>query len=1047
MVGEFDNQNIKGIIPRSFDYIFEKIKQNQIENPSSKYSVNISFIQIYLETIQDLFDPSNQVKIREDPDRGVFLENCLWIKVKNTNECSSIFKKGEKNRATECTRMNAHSSRSHAILITRIDRNFCDKESQEHIMTQGYLYLVDLAGSERVTKTNARNMRLEEAKKINYSLLILGNCIQSLINPNCMHVSYRDSKLTRILQESLGGNAKTSLIVTISPSNYNNEETLSALNFGLRAMKVQNKPMINRAQDYQNICFKLQEDYDKLMEQYSKIRIEYDKVCDENEKIKNGEIYLDFQKEMIQKEIEQKNNENLENLSKISQKFEKDMRNLEKYYTEVIKNKDEENNKIMKEIDNALIKKENEMQNMKMQLNEYKSKIKSLSENNNDLIKEVDDLQHTCNDMLIEKEQLNNKINNLNLSKQNLSKNIIILNKEIETIKNIPKNNNETQTDPQLNQKLNELLFKNKISANDINNENFNKIISQLLITINTMQNDEIINNSKIKKLNESITMMRMNYEDKLNLMKKENEKLKNDLNDLLSEKKELEETLNNTKSENEKDITDLKNKITELESIIQNNNKEKNSMSELQKKYEKQITDIKNNNKILNMNKQTSDNELKKLKDHISNIEKNINKNYAILKADNNYLNLLKKENKKVENLIDNELTNINNNLDSTLNKAKVLGNKIQTLIEDNSNSYHSISYNSSTTSLNNNDINETINKINEFNVENKNMQLNNMSLLCKIYYKYLDLYKKYKSYLIDNEKNNKLEKEKNLRDENKLKNNIISITSDNLDKFIPMVYGNNTKDLKQELKDLKLKAANITCFDVLKTSLDILSKLLFRISSYKDEKELEIENLTGKIIYLLSELDNYKKCLIFNSTTNIDNNKNNRNDIKLLNNQISLKDQEISRLNKEIEYHLLKIKELKCENNIYKNQNTNKINSKIKDDLKNNIPEKEDFNFRNNNVINYKLINENKTPFREFDKNNINDKNEMNESYEIEDQTNEELENNLAKYQNDIDKINEQLRELNKKEIENKNKNLKFYNSKKEEDNNNHNNIHYNS
>ena len=165
MVGEFENPSIRGIIPRSFDYIFGRIQQIQKEDPSSKYNVNIAFIQIYLEMIQDLFEPTNQVKIREDPEKGVFLDNCLWIKVKNTNDCVEAFKKGEKNRITECTRMNAHSSRSHALLIVKIERNFTDEESNEHIMTQGYLYLVDLAGSERVTKTNAREMRLEEAKK------------------------------------------------------------------------------------------------------------------------------------------------------------------------------------------------------------------------------------------------------------------------------------------------------------------------------------------------------------------------------------------------------------------------------------------------------------------------------------------------------------------------------------------------------------------------------------------------------------------------------------------------------------------------------------------------------------------------------------------------------------------------------------------------------------------------------------------------------------------------------------------------------------------
>ena len=330
MVGEFENPQIRGIIPRAFDYIFERIKTLQKEDPTSKYSINISFIQIYLEMIQDLFEPNNQVKIREDPDKGVFIENCLWIKIKNTQEFEEAFKKGEKNRITECTKMNANSSRSHALLIVRIEKNYTDSESNEHIMTQGHLYLVDLAGSERVTKTNAREMRLEEAKKINYSLLILGNCIQSLISPNAKYISYRDSKLTRILQESLGGNAKTSLIVTISPSGYNTEETLSSLNFGLRAMKVQNKPVINKTQDYQALCYKLQEDYDKLLEQNTKLNIEYNKVCDENEKFKSGEILLNMQKNNIKKK---KKNEpkgiSHEDMEKIKKKFEKEMASLE----------------------------------------------------------------------------------------------------------------------------------------------------------------------------------------------------------------------------------------------------------------------------------------------------------------------------------------------------------------------------------------------------------------------------------------------------------------------------------------------------------------------------------------------------------------------------------------------------------------------------------------------------------------------------------------------------------------------------------------------
>ena len=90
MVGEFDNPKIRGIIPRSLDYIFKKINKLQNEEPNSKYNINISLIQIYLEMIQDLFEPNNQVKIREDPDKGVFLENCLWINIKNSEEFKEL---------------------------------------------------------------------------------------------------------------------------------------------------------------------------------------------------------------------------------------------------------------------------------------------------------------------------------------------------------------------------------------------------------------------------------------------------------------------------------------------------------------------------------------------------------------------------------------------------------------------------------------------------------------------------------------------------------------------------------------------------------------------------------------------------------------------------------------------------------------------------------------------------------------------------------------------------------------------------------------------
>ena len=1037
MVGEFDNPSIKGIIPRSFDYIFDRIKQIQKEDPSSKYNISISFIQIYLEMIQDLFEPSNQVRIREDPERGVFLDNCLWIKVKNTNDCCEAFKKGEKNRITECTRMNAHSSRSHALLIARIERNFIDEKSNEHIMTQGHLYLVDLAGSERVTKTNAREMRLEEAKKINYSLLILGNCIQSLTSPNSKFVSYRDSKLTRILQESLGGNAKTSLIVTISPSGYNSEETLSALNFGLRAMKVQNKPVINRAQDYQAMCFKLQEEYDKLMEQYSKLRIEYDKVCDENEKLKSGEMFLNMQKNNIKQQI--KNNSiSHEDMEKIKKKFEKDMANLEMYYNKVLKNKEEENMQIMKDIDNTLIKKDNKIQNLSNKIIEYEQKLKNIIETNSDLNKEIEDLQKTCNDMLLEKEQFNTKINNLIQTNQNLSKNINLLKKANEDKKNLLINK-QTQTEQIINPKLKELLYKHKISEEDINLNNFSKIISQLIIGMETMSNDANIYNAKLKKSNESIALITKNYEEKINNLYMENNELKNNIINLNNEKKEINNENNKFRIQKENELIECKNKIDDLEIRVKQINEDKNNFDEIKREYEKQIDIIKNDNKIMNINNQTIDSELKLLKNNYILNEKNLNKTIQQLNTDNNNFNQLKKQIKKLDTIIDNDLVNINNNnFEYNFNKAKTEGNKFQSMLEDTNNNNNALNNNNiydNNKSFNSNNMNILINKMNENIEENKDNSMSFINMISKLYNKYIDLYKKYKNSSVEYEKNNVEKNKKKIKDEEKLKNNIIYVTDENINKFSYMCYNNNTNDLKEELNILKMKSNEMNSFDVLKIALDILGKLLLRTSSYKDEKELEIENLNGKIIYLLSELDIYRKNINLNKDNN---NSGNKNEIVMLNNQLGLKDDEINRLNKDIDDLLTKIKELSCENNLLKNKNNkNNIKEKVnniskKNDINNksnnnNYNNKYNYSKMNNNVNTYKInnnINENKNYKKEYNENESSNDYSKNSNNSENDNniSDEEIENDLIKNQNDIEKIESQLRELNERETQNR-------------------------
>ncbi len=138
--------------------------------------------------------------------------------------------------------MNDVSSRSHmAFIITLYQNNLKDASAKS-----GKIILVDLAGSEKVSKTGAEGKVLDEAKQINKSLSALGNVINALTDPKTAHIPYRDSKLTRLLQESLGGNSKTRLIINVSPSLYNYSESLSSLRFGFRAKQIKNKPRVNR---------------------------------------------------------------------------------------------------------------------------------------------------------------------------------------------------------------------------------------------------------------------------------------------------------------------------------------------------------------------------------------------------------------------------------------------------------------------------------------------------------------------------------------------------------------------------------------------------------------------------------------------------------------------------------------------------------------------------------------------------------------------------------------------------------------------------------
>jgi len=235
-----DDEELKGIIPRMVSTVFDTIANSE---DHLEFTVKVSYAEIYMEKIRDLLNPEKvNLKIHEDKSRGVYIADLTEEYVSEESEVYQLMKLGSSNREVGSTNMNEGSSRSHSIFsLTLSQSNTIDYSAKT-----GKLYLVDLAGSEKVLKTGAEGKRLEEAKGINKSLTMLGLVIYSLTDGKSTHVPYRDSKLTRVLQDSLGGNAKTSLIITCSPHPYNEAETLSTLRFGIRAKAIKNKPKVNR---------------------------------------------------------------------------------------------------------------------------------------------------------------------------------------------------------------------------------------------------------------------------------------------------------------------------------------------------------------------------------------------------------------------------------------------------------------------------------------------------------------------------------------------------------------------------------------------------------------------------------------------------------------------------------------------------------------------------------------------------------------------------------------------------------------------------------
>ncbi|KAJ4955937.1 hypothetical protein NE237_012720 [Protea cynaroides] len=305
-----------GLTPRIFEYLFMSIRaeEENRRDENLKYSCKCSFLEIYNEQITDLLEPSStNLQLREDMKKGVYVENLTEHEVITVRDVVELLLQGAANRKMAATHMNSESSRSHSVFTCVIESRW-DKDSMNHLRF-GRLNMVDLAGSERQKSSGAEGERLKEAANINKSLSTLGLVIMTLVDVaqgKHRHVPYRDSRLTFLLQDSLGGNSKTTIIANVSPSICSANETLSTLKFAQRAKLIQNNAKVN--EDALGDVVALQWEIQQLKGQLTFLLKHHNLSrsallsCPRSEQSKSGDCHEEFDSSLEGKPLDDKNN-------------------------------------------------------------------------------------------------------------------------------------------------------------------------------------------------------------------------------------------------------------------------------------------------------------------------------------------------------------------------------------------------------------------------------------------------------------------------------------------------------------------------------------------------------------------------------------------------------------------------------------------------------------------------------------------------------------------------------------------------------------------
>ena len=691
---ESKNPN-RGIIQRTIQDIFNFIETTSDEN--TKFIIRCSFLQIYNENISDLLKSDKKnLQIREDKKKGIYVDLLSEWAVRSPLDLYALLRRGGGARTTSATYMNDVSSRSHAVFQITVEQMTTDMELKDNKaqIKVGKLNLVDLAGSERIRITGTRGQQLEESKKINKSLLCLGNVINALTDKKGKnYIPYRDSKLTRLLQDSLGGNCKTTMIATISPSEDAFSESLSTLYFAQRAKKIKNRPIINEdvnnralIRKYENELKNLRSELElknKMLKNNGLVmQLQEEKeqaLMDKNNALQ--ELEIASKKYIIEREEKLKLEKKIQMMSeqmitgghkKIEEtpQFQNALKNQIKLYEnkiiEIEKQRaqleeDKLENQEYKEI---LIQQKNIMNELSYKLNERDEKIAQLQndlENSEKNEKNLQNRVQILEQILTEKKiPFNINLDNNSSLKKNQNFSSSYLPYEVET------NSKEFEGRPIImlssKEKINELR---SIISEQENKIHFLDIVSQKFI--NLMNSDGNIDIIKLMKQMENSKDL---YQ-KIDLLEKENQKLKNELN-------EQKNYINNFNTNRINNYRSNNNYIINNNSNNKNNKEEMNILSNYNYNYNynNKTEDNKNNNIVTSNNiKDTNNNNLYK---HNSikgisfkpYIQKNNNLNFNY---NDDYDNNMKNNN--IQNL--SEKNRVNNNKIISNNNEQRLKNK----------------------------------------------------------------------------------------------------------------------------------------------------------------------------------------------------------------------------------------------------------------------------------------------------------------------------------------------------------------------------------